>query len=87
MPDFEKMDKEIILLLDAEHKKDEPNYTHNFEKMKKISLKNLNLNEVEQLSREQLKNVLGGEVETTGGCCVHTEDWTQSQCDYGRDQA
>ena len=32
--------------------------------MKKISLKNLNLNEVEQLSREQLKNVLGG---FTGG--------------------
>jgi len=28
--------------------------------MKKISLKNLNLKEVEQLSREQLKNVLGG---------------------------
>lgn len=27
---------------------------------KKISLKNLNINEVEQLSREQLKNVLGG---------------------------
>lgn len=47
----------------------------------------MNLNEVEQLSREQLKNVLGGEVETTGGCCVHTEGWTQSQCDYGRDQA
>lgn len=28
--------------------------------MKKISLKNLNLNEVESLSREELKNVLGG---------------------------
>ena len=28
--------------------------------MKKISLKNLNLQEVKQLSREQLKNVLGG---------------------------
>lgn len=28
--------------------------------MKKISFKNLNLKEVEQLSREQLKNVLGG---------------------------
>ncbi|WP_316820463.1 hypothetical protein [Pedobacter gandavensis] len=28
--------------------------------MKKISLKNLNLKEVEQLSREQLKDVLGG---------------------------
>ena len=28
--------------------------------MKKISLKNLNLNETEALSREQLKNVLGG---------------------------
>lgn len=28
--------------------------------MKKISLKSLNLKEVEQLSREQLKDVLGG---------------------------
>ncbi|MBL1408206.1 hypothetical protein [Sphingobacterium faecale] len=28
--------------------------------MKKISLKNLNLKEVEQLSRQQLKNVFGG---------------------------
>ncbi|MBB2951299.1 hypothetical protein [Sphingobacterium sp. JUb56] len=28
--------------------------------MKKISLKNLNLKSVDQLSREQLKNVLGG---------------------------
>jgi len=28
--------------------------------MKKISLKKLNLQDVEQLSREQLKNVLGG---------------------------
>lgn len=28
--------------------------------MKKISLKNLNIQEVEQLTREQLKDVLGG---------------------------
>jgi|GEM_PF-1399619 len=28
--------------------------------MKKISLKNLNLNEVEKMSRSQLKNILGG---------------------------
>lgn len=34
--------------------------------MKKISLKNLNLKEVEQLSREQLKNVLGGFTGGTG---------------------
>lgn len=34
--------------------------------MKKISLKNLNLNEVEQLSREQLKNVVGGFVDGSG---------------------
>jgi natural product precursor len=32
--------------------------------MKKISLKDLNLKEVEQLSRDELKNVLGG---WTGG--------------------
>lgn len=35
--------------------------------MKKISLKNLNLNETEQLSREKLKNVLGGYTDGTGG--------------------
>lgn len=34
--------------------------------MKKISLKNLNLKEVNQLSREQLKNVLGGFTGGTG---------------------
>jgi len=28
--------------------------------MKKLSLKNINLSEIEQLSREQLKNVMGG---------------------------
>jgi len=35
--------------------------------MNKISLKNLNLKEVEQLSREQLKSVLGGFTGGTGG--------------------
>lgn len=35
--------------------------------MKKISLKNLNLNEVEQLSREELKNVVGGSGYGSGG--------------------
>lgn len=35
--------------------------------MKKISLKNLNLKEVEQLSRNQLKNVLGGFNGSGGG--------------------
>ena len=42
--------------------------------MKKISLKNLNLKEVEQLSREQLKDVLGG---WTGG--TGTEDETEKK--------
>jgi natural product precursor len=48
--------------------------------MKKISLKNLNLKEVDQLSREQLKNVLGGNIggtgtdETTTGGPSTTED-------------
>jgi natural product precursor len=38
--------------------------------MKKISLKNLNLKDVDQLSREQLKNVLGGYSNgTTGVYC------------------
>jgi len=34
--------------------------------MNKISLKNLNLKEIEQLSREQLKGVLGGYTGSTG---------------------
>lgn len=41
--------------------------------MRKISLKNLNLKEVEQLSREQLKNVLGG---FTGGTDMGTDPGT-----------
>lgn len=36
--------------------------------MKKISLKNLNLKEVEQLSKEQLKDVLGGSAYVTIEC-------------------
>ncbi len=40
----------------------------------KISLKNLNLKEVERLSREQLKDVFGGQVRTTGATtCVCNE--------------
>lgn len=35
--------------------------------MRKITLKNLNLVEVEQLSKEQLRDVLGGYVGGTGG--------------------
>lgn len=37
----------------------------------KISLKNLNIKEVERLTREQLKDVLGGNIQTTegGGAC------------------
>lgn len=42
--------------------------------MKKISLKNLNLKEVEQLSREQLKSVLGGWSEGTGGTDNQTDN-------------
>lgn len=43
--------------------------------MKKISLKNLNLKEVEQMSREQLKNVLGGDIglPTIGPTGITTE--------------
>lgn len=53
--------------------------------MKKISLKNLNLKEVEQLSREQLKNVLGGYADTStssggGGCPTG-----QAKCTIGSD--
>ena len=57
--------------------------------MKKISLKNLNIIEVEQLSREQLKDVLGGyaAAKTTTKCiqgvgkcssdcpCLNADDW------------
>jgi len=51
--------------------------------MKKISLKNLNLKEVEQLSREQLKNVLGGYTGGTGGPETETETVPTKECgDY-----
>lgn len=46
--------------------------------MNKISLKNLNLKEVEQLSREQLKNVLGGFTGGTGG--TGTDGGTTGGC-------
>ena len=45
--------------------------------MKKISLENLNLKEIEQLSREQLKDVLGGwsiSTAQTGGSTVNCND-------------
>lgn len=53
--------------------------------MKKISLKSLNLKEVEQLSREQLKNVLGGsgaESVTVAKCDGHCTKHSQcpSEC-------
>ena len=47
--------------------------------MNKISLKNLNLKEVEQLSREQLKNVLGGFTGGAGGTGTD-EGTTESPC-------
>ena len=54
--------------------------------MKKISLKNLNLKEVEQLSREQLKDVLGG---WTGGTGQTGESQTEKEpkcnCNTRRD--
>ncbi|TJZ50046.1 rSAM-modified peptide [Sphingobacterium olei] len=50
--------------------------------MKKISLKNLNLREVEQLSRSQLKEVLGGFISTSDSiprttidCAVRCENY------------
>lgn len=58
--------------------------------MKKISLRNLNLKEVEKLSREQLKNVLGGFTGLTEDVtyaehdgrykCCPKGDPTSSQC-------
>lgn len=50
--------------------------------MKKITLKNLNLVEVEQLSREQLKDVLGGSIgitSTATNCAVEC-DGSNSSC-------
>ncbi|WP_140937577.1 TIGR04149 family rSAM-modified RiPP [Sphingobacterium lumbrici] len=60
--------------------------------MKKISLKSLNLSEVEQLSRSQLKDVLGGFMSTSDsitipGCTVRCENighnCTTSDCKVG----
>lgn len=49
--------------------------------MKKISFKNLNLEEVEQLSREQLKQVMGGFTGSGGsGNGSGTGSGAQQQC-------
>lgn len=50
--------------------------------MKKISLKNLNLKEVDLLSREQLKNVLGGFTGGSGigGGTATTSDEEKCNC-------
>ena len=50
--------------------------------MKKISLKNLNLKEVEQLSREQLKDVLGGWTGGTGSETAETQTMEENCDDY-----
>lgn len=60
--------------------------------MKKISLKNLDLEEVEQLTREQLKNVLGGwtggtdetEASATSSPNVDCECESDRNCSYER---
>ncbi|MGE8428409.1 MAG: hypothetical protein ACN6O7_11055 [Sphingobacterium sp.] len=53
--------------------------------MKKISLKNLNLNEVDQLSREQLKNVLGGyTVGTSSGITEKVTTNHNCNCSSGK---
>lgn len=54
--------------------------------MKKISLKNLNLSETETLSREQLKNVLGGAgaVTTTDECPKDTCGGILGSCTNNR---
>ena len=54
--------------------------------MKKISLKNLNLSETETLSREQLKNVLGGagSGSTTDACPKDTCGGALGACTNNR---
>lgn len=47
--------------------------------MKKISLKNLNIQEVEQLSREQLKDVLGGSWGGETGTGTGTTNWWEPE--------
>lgn len=48
--------------------------------MKKISLKKLNIREVEKLSREQLKNVLGGWTGSTGETGNSEDNLTNHSC-------
>lgn len=53
--------------------------------MNKISLKNLKLQGVEQLSREQLKNVNGGNVNPEPPCdCNNATDHCDEKDDQGR---
>jgi len=49
--------------------------------MKKLSLKSINLSEIEQLSREQLKNVMGGFIGST-----ETTSPPLQSCDCGEEK-
>lgn len=58
--------------------------------MKKISLKNLNLQGLEQLSPDQLKNVLGGDSGSGGTCCAkayHADGTYREDCGVSRESA
>lgn len=48
--------------------------------MKKISLKNLNFKEVEQLSRQQLKDVMGGVQGSGNSCNTHSTSSCGGSC-------
>lgn len=49
--------------------------------MKKISLKTLNLKEIETLTREQLRDVLGGTFMSTSDSPSTTSDKCESNCE------
>lgn len=53
--------------------------------MKKISLKTLNLKEIETLTREQLRDVLGGTFMATSGSESTTSDNCEIKCESSGD--
>jgi len=63
-----------------------------FLSMEKLKLKAIDFGTAELLSKEQLRNVLGGDGSGgtngfPGGCCVHTSTWNGYQCGLTSAQA
>ena len=57
--------------------------------MKKIKSLNLRLGDAKSLTKQQLKNIMGGTESSSGGgdCCWHTTNWSEYSCDLSQGEA